>query len=196
MSKEDFIFKQSVPNWQQDKHQEILKTPVFSIEQKRARLVEAQKEGVFYVMNAPPWVNVIGLTRSNEIILVEQYRHGTREVTWELPGGVSEMDEDPVEAASRELQEETGFATENTEDWSYLGYVSSNPAIINNYTHLYLAHNCEKLYEVDRDELEYLEVHLLSIDDFKRGIRNHFIHHSLVVAAFSKLVLHYPEFLC
>lgn len=193
MSKENFIFKQSVPDWQQDKHQEILKTPVFTIEQKRAQLKDTEQEGVFYVMKAPPWVNVIALTEQGDVVLVEQYRHGTREVTWELPGGVAEVGEDPLIAAQRELREETGYATENEEDWFYLGYVSSNPAIVDNYTHMYLARNCRERFETDTDELEFLKVHLASMADMRRGIKEHGIHHSLVVAAFAKLALHFPE---
>ena len=63
----------------------------------------------FYVLEFPHWVNIIPLTSSDEVIFVRQFRHGTREVTWEIPGGIIDPGESPKQAALREMQEETGY---------------------------------------------------------------------------------------
>lgn len=43
-------------------------------------------------------------------MLVNQFRYGTNDFSWEIPGGVIERGEDPVAAGMRELLEETGYA--------------------------------------------------------------------------------------
>src|SRR5512138_1734078 len=55
------------------------------------------------------WANVFALTKSGEVVLVKQYRHGICEVLLEFPGGVIEDGEDPMAGAKRELLEETGY---------------------------------------------------------------------------------------
>ena len=57
-----------------------------------------------------PWANVLALTKNKEAVLVKQYRHGVQDVLLELPGGIVDNDENPLEGARRELLEETGYA--------------------------------------------------------------------------------------
>src|SRR5512143_1541172 len=61
------------------------------------------------ILELGAWANILALTKSGEAVLVKQYRHGVCEVLWELPGGVVEEGEEPIDGARRELLEETGF---------------------------------------------------------------------------------------
>jgi len=84
----------------------------------------------FFVLETHPWVNVIALTPSRDLIMVQQFRHGVREITLEIPGGVmDDLDKDPVEAGVRELREETGFEGTNARQ---IGWIHPNPAIQGN----------------------------------------------------------------
>ncbi|MEH2230992.1 MAG: NUDIX hydrolase [Nostoc sp.] len=66
----------------------------------------------YYVLEYPTWVNVVALTKKQEIILVKQYRHGLKQTILELPSGaVKTEDVLPMEAAKRELLEETGYTS-------------------------------------------------------------------------------------
>src|SRR5574339_75669 len=62
------------------------------------------------ILEYSAWVNVLALTVRREVLMVRQYRHGVKKSIWELPGGMVEAGESPLEAARRELMEETGFA--------------------------------------------------------------------------------------
>src|ERR1017187_3741244 len=63
----------------------------------------------FHVLHSPNWAAVIAVTESDEILMVEQYRHGLGRTSLELPSGVIDPGERPLEAAKRELFEETGY---------------------------------------------------------------------------------------
>jgi ADP-ribose pyrophosphatase len=72
------------------------------------------KEHDFYVLDSVNWVNVIAITPDQQLVMVEQYRHGSNTVELEIPGGMMDAGEtDPVATAVRELREETGYAGEN-----------------------------------------------------------------------------------
>ncbi len=143
-------------------------------------------KATFSVLEAPDWVNVIALTPENDIVLVEQYRYGIEKPTLELPGGVCDEEEDPKTTCIRELAEETGFSSD---EWVYLGNVSSNPAMLTNYTHTYIAKNCIKTIDQQLDGNERINVHVLPLEEFLGLIRDGEIKHSLMVAAIGKFLL-------
>ena len=91
----------------------------------------------FYVLKLADWANVIPITDDEQVVFVKQYRHGTSQVTLEIPGGIVDPgDRDPKEAAERELFEETGY---RAKELILLGQQHPNPAIQNNTCHTYLA---------------------------------------------------------
>lgn len=133
-------FSITKPVWEVLKDKKLYETPIFSLHEKTVKPDKGSADHPFYVLNAPEWINVIALTPDNRIVLVEQYRIGVHESTLEIPGGMVDDGEDPIEAAKRELLEETGY---RSEQWEPAGKVSSNPAILNNFTHLFVARDCE-----------------------------------------------------
>lgn len=84
------------------------------------------------VMKHPGGVVILALNE-NKIIFVKQYRYGAKDFLSELPAGkFDKPGENPLEAAKRELSEETGYIAE---EWKELGFIYTSPAI-----------SCEKLY--------------------------------------------------
>ncbi|MEX0772116.1 MAG: NUDIX hydrolase [Balneolales bacterium] len=168
-------------------------TPIYNIFRNKARSPASGSQGDFFVIDAPDWINVIAMTANDEIILVEQYRHGIDATTLEIPGGViDKTDDGPETAAKRELSEETGFTSQN---WTYLGKVSANPAIMNNWCHLLMAEDCRLTDQLNPDEHEEISVQLIPRKTFLQKINDGDIHHALVVAAVTKLGIMKPKWL-
>ena len=162
------------------------RTRIFDIKKQSAKSVQG-KQGDFYVIDTNDWVNVIALTKNEEVILVKQYRHGIDAMSLEIPGGVIDSGEESFDAAHRELAEETGYVSTK---WIYLGKSSSNAAIMNNYTHTWLAQDCELTSSQELDEHEEIEIVLLKKTDFLNAVGDGTIHHSVVLAGVAKWLTH------
>lgn len=179
-------FKFTKPGWELLKDKKLYETPIFSLHQLELNPVVQESIHPFYVLKAPEWINMIPLTEKNEIILVEQYRVGVDETTLELPGGMVDPGESPLEAAKREMVEETGYTSD---EWKLIGKTSSNPAILNNFTHLFVAKNCEYTGSNSPDGSEDIKVHKMPLDDFLDLVRNGTVHHAIVLAAVAQFLL-------
>ena len=173
--------------WVITAEQELYRTRVFTILGHRAQsqLNEA-KQGSFVVLDAPDWVNVIALTQNNEVVMVRQFRHGSREITLELPGGMCDPGEDFIVAGQRELREETGAVGENAQ---LIGVVEPNPAIQNNRCGTILVRDVT-FGAQSLDHNEEIEVTLIPLDQISSCIQQQQITHSLVVAAFYHALSH------
>ena len=153
---------------------------VFKVKAVQAVSPRTSQAGEFYTIETRDWVNIIALTENQEVVMIRQYRHGSKEVTLEIPGGL--VDEDhPQEAALRELMEETGFVGESIK---YLGGVNPNPAIFNNVCHTYLVEKARKVSKTNFDPDEDIEVVLVPLSGIHSLLESGQINHALVVVAF------------
>lgn len=130
----------------------------------------------FYVLEYPDWVNVVAVTEQEQIVLVRQFRHGLATVTTEVPGGIVDPGETPGQAAARELAEETGYAPATLK---LLASVSVNPAVQDNYCHLFLARGCRCVQPQALEGTESISVALVSPSELRRLLAEGVIHHSL-----------------
>lgn len=135
----------------------------------------------FYIIDCVDWVNVLAITPDDQLVMVEQYRHGSNTVELEIPGGIMDAGESsPVETGVRELREETGYEGEKAR---LLGNVFANPAIMSNTCHTVLVENCSLKHAVEFDSGEDLITRLVPIADIPPLVATGKIRHPLVVVA-------------
>jgi len=174
-------------HWLDHSEELLLETRIFDV---RAHKRASPRDGSlhdFFVLDAPDWVNVVAVTDSGDIILIEQFRHGTADVTLEIPGGMIDAGEDARTAALRELLEETGYAPERIEP---IGTVQPNPAIQANRCTTFFAWNCRKVSETRFDTTEECALRLEPANRAEELVRNGEIGHALVVAGLGYAWLH------
>lgn len=139
------------------------------------------KEHDFFVLDSVDWVNVVAVTPQNELVMVEQFRHGSNTVELEIPGGMMDAHEtDPVATGVRELREETGYEGENAR---LLGKVFANPAIMSNTCYTVIVENCRLKHGVEFDHGEDIITRLVPVADIPRLVTEEKIRHPLVVVA-------------
>lgn len=118
----------------------------------------ADKSGVLHFLNIPIGFNVIAITDDGQFVMERQYRHGLGKTCFEIPAGVIEKGETPLEAAKRELMEETGYGEG---EWKEIMSVSGNSSTTNNISHCFVAKGVKKIGAQHLDSTEDLEVVLL-----------------------------------
>jgi ADP-ribose pyrophosphatase len=141
----------------------------------------------FFIIDCVNWVNVIAITPEEQLVMVEQYRHGSNTVELEIPGGTMDAaDDSPLVTAVRELREETGYEGTGAQ---IIGRIFPNPAIMSNSCFTVLVENCRLRHAVEFDSGEDLVTKLVPASEVPGLVAAGKIQHSLVVVA-----LYYFEF--
>ncbi|MGE5377194.1 MAG: NUDIX hydrolase [Bacteroidota bacterium] len=124
-------------------------------------------------------VLIFAVTREQEVVLIRQYRHGAQKAILELPGGSVDEGESPLEAAKRELMEETGYAADTLLE---LSCSSPNPAIYRNHIYSFLALDVERTGQQSLHDREAVEVLLMPLNDVIEMAGNGALIHSLNIS--------------
>lgn len=136
----------------------------------------------FYSYSRRNYVVIVASDEDGNFLCVRQFRQGIRKVTTEFPaGGIERRDgreygpgdacasEDALEAARRELLEETGYVSE---EWEHLLTVPSNATIADNYAYVFRALNCRKSGEQNLDETEFLNIRKHTAEEIEELIQS------------------------
>lgn len=121
----------------------------------------------WHLLDTPPSVTVLALTTDERVVLVEQYRPGPGKVVRSLPGGIIDAGEEPVEAAARELLEETGWAAGSVE---LVGTVE--PLNATSSWYVTIARDCTLAGAQSLDELEDIAVVLTDLAGVRASLRD------------------------
>ncbi len=117
----------------------------------------------FFVNVRPDIVLVLAVTPQREIVFVRQYRHGVGEILLELPAGsFNSNTEDSQRAAARELEEETGYVTQQM---IHLATLYDNPVKDTNEIHLFIAENAQPSGTQQLDVTEDVEIVLIPVEN-------------------------------
>ena len=170
-----------IKKWKIEQEKLVRRYPIFSLfEMESTSGIDESKKGSFVYLDCPDWVNVIAITTDQKIVLVEQYRHGIRDITLEIPGGLCDEGESILDTGIRELVEETGYVGSQAE---VIGTVQPNPAYQNNVCHTMVIYDVIKMEEQNLDEHEEIRVHLFPLDSVEELVREGKIQNAMVISA-------------
>lgn len=165
--------------WEVLKSEYIFKDPWLTARREHVKLPTGAEINNFYVLEYPEWCNVIAITKDGKFLMERQYRHAQHFTGIEIPAGCVEKGEDPLEAAKRELYEETGYAGG---EWSKLMTISPNPGACTNYSHTFLALGVEPVSTQHLEKTEDIKIVLMERSEVIRMLKNDEFHQALMAA--------------
>lgn len=149
--------------WETVSSEYLIQRPWLTARRDVLRMPNGKMVPEYYVLEYPTWVNIIAITTDGNFVLVRQYRHALGIVEYELCAGTMEAsDHSPLEAAKRELLEETGYAGG---EWTEYTALSANPTSMNNLNYTFIAKGVEKVSSQRLDTTEDITVHLFTKDE-------------------------------
>jgi len=179
-------FGAETPSWKRVGTELLADCRVFKVRRDLSLNPRDGSEHNFYCLEAPDWINIVPLTTRDEVVMIEQYRHGTGEVTLEIPGGMVDEGESAANAAAREFLEETGY---KSSELLLLGRTRPNPAIQNNWIYTFLARDAYLHEAPVFNGTEQTAVRLVPLAHIPGLISDGTINHALVIVGFYWLSL-------
>ncbi len=133
-----------------------------NLRQERVQLPSGSIVPEWFVLEFPSWINVIAITKDGRFVMEDQYRHALGQTHFELVAGVVDEGETPLEAAKRELSEETGFGGG---EWKLFMTTSPNPTNHTNLSYTFLATGVERLSEQHQEPTEDIHVDIFTREE-------------------------------
>jgi len=172
--------------WEEVSCEHIVKDSYIDFRKQEFRLPNGEIFGPYYTYSRRDYVVIAARDEEGKYICVRQFRQGLRKVTTEFcAGGIERSDnrqysdrkdrslqgvqEDALEAAKRELSEETGY---ESNEWTHLLSIPSNATVADNYAHVFMAENCRKVKGQDLDDTEFLNVVRYSQEELEQLIES------------------------
>lgn len=169
--------------WELVKREHIVNDAWIDFRRSAYRMPDGSIAEPFYSYSRRDYVVIVAQDEDGKYLCVRQFRQGIGEVTNEFPAGGIEVQgekeyasddaerasaEDALEAAKRELLEETGH---EAKEWKHLLTIPSNATIADNYAHIFMAKGCKKVGSQDLDDTEFLNVLKVDADQIDEWIK-------------------------
>jgi ADP-ribose pyrophosphatase len=162
------------PRWTVLSSRDVLDaSPFLKVRVETVELPDGRCIPDYYQLEMPSFACIFAETLEGRVIVYRQYRHGPRRVGLVFPGRHLDSGEAPLEAARRELFEETGF---ESDAWTYLGGFVVNANQGGATSHMFHATGCRRTATPRSDDLEETEILLLSRDELLAAIGRREIH--------------------
>ena len=167
--------------WRTARSESLIRDQWLSLRADTCELPSGAVISPYYVLEERDWVHVFAEDDQGRVLIVRQYRHGANSFCTELPGGVVDAGEALLDAAKRELLEETGYAAET---WTAIGKTFANPARQTNCVHIFLARGLRAQSGQALDASEDIAFSFASVAEIKAMIARFEFSQSLHIASF------------
>lgn len=156
-------------NWKILSSKYLFKSKWLTVRKDYIRMPSGIEMKDYYVLEYPDWINVIAITEDGDFIIERQYRHGIESVNYELCAGIIEEGEQPIDAAKRELLEETGY---EGGVWTLYCESCPNPAAMTTTSFTFLAKGVKNSGKRYLERTEDIEIYLMTFDEVKDLVMN------------------------
>lgn len=156
-------------NWSRRQADEVIKVGWRTITRKHFVLPDGSEHDFDTIATVGTQVAaVVALTSDGQAIIAEQFRAGPEQVMQDIPGGMVDPGETPLEAAGRELLEETGYQAGSIES---LG-MAHDDGYSNTERYYFLARDCKKVSEQMLGDAEDVQVKLVPVAELLDNARS------------------------
>lgn len=170
----------NIPKWRVIASSYVVESPFLRLRKDTIELPGGTIIDDYYVRESRGFSAVFALTAQNEVVLVRQFKYGIGRVMLELPCGFVDEREAPLEAAVRELAEETGYVADSMDFVRTFVHEPTNSAML---MHLYLARGARLAGPQNLDVTEQIEVELVTLNELRDHLRSGRIESATQVAA-------------
>ena len=171
--------KKDPMEWEVLKSEYVNKEPWLTARRDHVKLPTGAEIEKFYVLEYPDFCNVIAITEDGKMLMERQYRHAQRLTAYEIPAGCVEEGEDPMEAAKRELYEETGYTGG---EWSHFMTLSPNAGACNNYSHTFIAKGVKQTSTQHLEKSEDIKIKLMDPEEVLELLKKDELHQAMMAA--------------
>lgn len=140
-------------------------------------------KGVFGIVEGASGSSVLALTSNNQVVLAKEYHYAQDATTYELISGAIDKGETPLDAAKRELKEESGLTAKN---WTDLGVVNPLTVVLKSLNYMFLAEDLEQ-GKAEGEEKDLIKVKKFPFKKVLEMVNNGEITHAASVVAILKV---------
>jgi ADP-ribose pyrophosphatase len=158
----------------------VVDSPWYRLRRDACRLPDGSVVESYYVREHAGFSVVFAITPDRHVIFTRQYKHGIGELVLELPAGMLEPGEDPLECARRELEEETGYVAR---DFSLVAEFTTDPTSSTGRFSLFLARDAKPEGIISPEATEQVDTLLLPIGDVFDQVRRRNVRSASQVAS-------------
>ncbi len=167
--------------WEKLEEKHLIKDQWIDLKESSWRFPDGAVWSPYYTFSRRDYVVIVARCADGRFITVRQFRQGIEQVTCEFPAGGIEKGESPAEAARRELEEETGYVSD---DWRAVAKIPSYATMADNYAYIFYAGNCRLEKEQSLDPMEFVDVDLMEEEKLHELIREDGFHQAVHVMAY------------